>query len=1409
MQDSTDAEHQRAHELGTQGNSDCETGMCVDEKHDIVVAQSLEELMETTEEEDFANLCNGTVHEDVSETILKPEWDTPEEVMKRIVDYTVSDFRAEEIFLETIERGKRNKSDERRERNKEFAIFIKAYMRELLDENGVKLDLSDEELYKLLPENFSPTSVFDVCMMATVGAAGTGKSVSVRNMQSRCMDMFTTSTANAASEGYTRGMTNMNHPQCRSHEQSCKTLIKTLSIPFSMPDAQEMINTISQKDQSEEAAFLYNMQEKLIKGGMNLTEEELGQEVRKLTICMLKSLRPLVALSFMQVKNNFVRFRDYKYRLGGLSESHQFYQDPEATFEWCNDIDEMELKYATKVELKQLLKEDRDKVPGMFHDKPLGPNCLLRKNIKEMVCDQDSYRRFCMSQNQSSSSGNSSQNNNHFPPIMSQQNIMMVEEDGLTPLYQLFFHSVMTVITNMMYNPPHHHLGPACWFSSGSDTQLGAVNSQSALSYIISNNYNTVVRANFFRRNQASQDSALSDVTRVVPLIIENNLQFTNEAVETLGFNAKMSSQIRDPGHCPTGKRFHGTHKDIHDYMASMVKSNRATIPVYDILTVSDKIIDISNNKPLCAKNSTEENPYGVEERGLSNIRMVSKTLIGKKAAWKQKIEKTYKFCMGEKWMPWSHPLEIMDRYHHNVQEDSLPAQRDVGDTSSALNYSAEHDSNLGRFKDKVYRKRRDMIVLERTVARRQKREDEIDEREREELAQAEEDAACETAELAEGVAIEEAVGERPKKKAIRKKVVKEDEKKKNEKLDLEIEIEAIEKDDRENWTRGDEGEALRVTPPKRTKVFITMPAAKALTRTDHMQLRKQCAGIVEHLEVGKLYSQKACNSSRAGDQLAKFEYDWASDTVTIFSTLDFEGKGVKNIDGSYNMETLLLSALENEECVQLNMTFKRKRMFAAGKSIVKLDNKIEIVPRGVTGTVVEVMKDQTFNNTGSSAGFKLLIYGGIVHQFLLTQALEQMMGAPPSSVDGEMEMIGNLDERLAGQPPTDENIIMHQISSAYVYTVDEIKSAQYKGNISTFLDSFRTMITQIINVNKRWVREEKLTIYCHKNPFFRSRLLTNANKAVQLEMYGDVSLIFLGNHNHEAIGGLGRKIEYDAINQQNFFYKSAKTHPPTKINQWALTQHTNALQESQIVMRVGEVLIASSEPHDGKVNWHDIFGSRANNQEGAGRMSVVSQASKRNFGLMTKRNMPTKQDGDKHCYHKSFLTAVGDFMNFPPLWQPGAGPEGSDVIVKLSNGRKVSKVLFYDRTKNSATVKKEDVAQEQKQCVWDDSHVFAYPSPFIPDSAQTFHSAQGLTIKDKVFVNFESLTTQGSKKLIFDEDNSKAAVLVWATRADKPQNAQSANSEIMKSLFVKEGTVESEKARKRLKCMVRKEYMR
>lgn len=1340
-------------------------------------------------------------------SVLLPSWDVTKDNMQRSVEYTIADYRVEELFNQVFQEAKdRFTHAEIMQRFEAAATFARHYVYEELDSAGQVIELSDNELYALLPDNYSPVSVLDVIQIATVGAAGTGKSVSVKNMQSRNMNIFTTSKANDASRDYTRGMNIINHPECREHETACQTLIKTLNIPFTMSDAQDLLKQFSEKD-SEVGERLYKMQEVLIKTAINMPHDKLEKEVRELTIAMFKAMRQLVCLCFTQMKQEFLRFHAYKFRLGGLKPGHKYYQPASCTFKWCVELDEMEIKYAEKAEHKQLLCEDRQKVPALWHDRPLGPNCMMRKNLRETVKSQEAYKRYCLTQ----------MTDRKRPPIMAMQNIMMVEEDGQTPYAFLPQQSIMTVLINMLYNPPHYHEGPACWFSSGSDAQLGAVNALSALSFVTCNDYNCVTRANFFRRNQTSLTGALSEVTRVVPMIVEGGLEMTNSSIETLSFNEKMPREIKDPGHYPSGKRFHGTHKDIHAYMKKMEDSKRATVAVYDLLMVSDKIIDVSSHKPVALKPPTDDNPYGVEEKGLSEIKSHVKAMQNRRKAWFSKIHSIYKNCMGKKWCPYSHSLEIVDRTTHKLHHDAYCFDDLFYQSSTA--YSEEHDSNLGLFKEELAKKKKILISSEKIVAKRDKMEEAMEER----AADNEEDEKVCEEEMADAMQAED--DKQAKKSKIKKKSGDKTDKKakkkaKNnpgeikppqspQKLDLVIDIEQQTKDDNENWSRGADGEAVRERPPKRTKVYISMRADEALTREDHIKLRKQCAGIKEYLEVGKQYSEKACKSSRAGDQLGPFKYDVSADMVTIVSSVDFEA--CEDEGENFKVGELITSALHNEECVQLHMTFKRKRMFASGKEIVKLDNSVRIVPRGVTGTVVEIMKDQTFNNTGAGAGFKLFVYGGIVHEFLFSKASEMFLRVP-GTTEGEMELLENYKDKLSTMKPTDETVALYNLCLEYTEAVEVIADRSFDPAtlLSTYLDSFRTMITKIINLDPVRADEEVITFYSHQSPFYSSANKLKVHDSVSLELYGEVPLVFLGNNQHEAIEKSKEKVTQKANFEERYFYMRAKNHPVRKIVEWGMKNKApDVLSSSMIVLRLGKVLIATSEPHDAKINWHDMFGSKAHDYE---KTESHLSSAKRRFGLLTKRNMPCKQEGDKHCYHKSFLSSVGDFMCFPDMCMPGQGPKGSDVIIKLSNGRKTTDVLFYDKTKSSTCVSKDEKKQEMKHAVWDDSHVFAFPSPFIMDLAQTCHSAQGKTMSSKVFMDMLSLTSVGKgdkERLIFDEDNTKAAILVWATRADKPQNAQSANSEKMKRLFVKPASVESEQARNRLKCMVRKEHMR
>lgn len=1356
--------------------------------------------------------------EDVKEekVVVRPEWNVPESMMKRITEHKIADQRITELFKESIRNASFEAKGMTKDDVRKMKIAIANFMKVYLDDNKTDEELVESGFYEeSLPDAFSPVSIFPVHYIATVGAAGTGKSESVKAFLGECMDMFTTSSTNSASEEFTKSFVSCNTPNCRDFEKDWRTLIKTLSIPFSHKNVQDMMKRVSQNSEGEIGAELFTLEERYIDFCRSWDEKILKMETKKLMIENLKAMRELMKITYYNLKKNFTQQGHYKFRLGGLPKKHKFYQDPESTFDWINKFDSIERAFAELKKDQSVTNEQRKVCQGLAEEPNLRAECQFRMNARAYIDNQDTYKEYC----------SSFCSMNKQPHVLSQHDIAMVEEDGKTPVFLLHYHSVLVNIINMIYNPPCHHTRPAVWFSSGSDAQIGAVNAVSALSHVISSDYNVTARGEFYRRNQTSITSAVSEVSRVLPIVLENNMEITHETFESLAFNEKLPQHIRDPAHFSDGKRFHFIHKDNNEFISRMETSKKATIPVYDLLSVSNNIIEITGNK---GGDVGDINPYGVTLDDLSNL-TYKQSRYNRMMMWRKKMTQEYSRAINNPEL-FRAKLEVCNEKLMGV--------------SRKINYPT-HSGNMKTYDkmfDCVQAKIRQTLSMEK---KRLKNEESVEDKKQKKQAQKDEgEEDQEVSDIIMKVVDDDVINEEPMEKST-----DDDESEKSEDEDdenmKEIYIERKIEAERNEAAWGGKNVSNNATAekksiPKRTKVFITLPAKMALTAAEHLKCREQSKNIVSFLGDGAVYADKCHTNARKADQLGEFTYDAASDLVVIYSGVDFEncekGRGCKG-DNKYDIEKLTESAMENEQSCQMFMTFTRRRMFAQRKELCHLGTRTTVTPRGVNGTINDIMKDQAFNNAGVSAGFKLLVYAGAIHDFLLQKAV-RMLREDASGIQAEVELIKKLGEQIGESDPDLKSIIDNYIpilesaqnkdkemkenwKKKKEGDKDENKGEKKKkDNLATFickkLDLMRGVITKIIKMDPDRAANNELSFYLHESPLYDQRFLIKAVNSVRLDMYGDITLTFLGNSDHPALERIVNEAKDNMLNMdirfgQKHFAKEARLNRRgrnktyAQICGWGLEDwFPERWYSSSLVMKIGSVLVATTDPAPppGNINWHDIFGDKSSTLPA---WKQPKQSMK--FGLMTKLNMPALQDGDKFIFNQSFTSQKGDFLNFPVNWSCGSGPEGSDVIVKMSTGRTTNEVMYYDpkRSEVKDTIKFHD----KKNSVFDGSHVHAFPVPCILDLTMTSHAAQGKTIRGKVMIDFESMVSKNTKDLIFDEATTKAAALVCATRADNPLNLHTANTAKLSHLFVKPASAQSEKKRRKMKVMFKTELVR
>ena len=1462
--------------IPTDKEVDMETNLTITKNDDLKVKSVINPYMSTTDDENedydedymFRNTGNklanegGMLMEDDQPTVMKPVWNVSEELQRRITEFKSSDQRITEIFKKSVKDSEFKKVHGWKKKDVDkYMIQWTNFMKIYLNSSITDEELEDKyDLYNTtLPKNYSPVSLFPVHYMATVGAAGTGKSESVKSYQSQEMNMFTTSYTNSASEEYTKGLVSMNHPQCRDYEQHCKTLIKTLGIPFTFQDVQDIIAKVGQNE-SEVGKRLFAMEERYVNECRNWTEEELSKETRKLAVENLKGFRELIIICYDNMKYNMTHRSHYKFRLGGLPENHPFYQPREATFDWIADIDDLEERASCLPHDKKLTNVDRKICQSMVDEEHLRSECGLRIICKRHVTTQDAYKRYCLSNS----------NMKTKPYIMTQQPIAMIEEDGKTPVFLLYLHGTISVITDIMYNTPHHHIGPRTWFSNGSDAQIGAVNSCSALSHVIASSYNTVARGEFYRRNKTETTSAISELSRILPNVLENNLEITTETMETLAFNEKSSAHVKDPAHFSSGKRVHFIHKDNNEFIKSMEAAKKATIPVNDLLLVSNNVIEVTGVTPKQYTTPTSGNPYGVNTKNLSRLKE-EEALRNRSRAWRDKLIVEYSQAI--------HTTKPMRSLLEVATEDIFKVSKERPDypesNFTSTKYNPQYDVKMNDAAQL-------MSDFRRIYKKKMRSEDKTDTDKSDPCYADDESLNREEEEKNKAMTLEIMsemdCGEMNEEEKCN---LQDQELKEAETKEIYVELELQNKENEEKWVKGDEQEAKRRKIYKRTKVFITMKASEALSMKEHLLYRTHAESIVDYIGDGLNYANNCHTNSRKTDQLGKFVYDPASDTVVIYSGIDFLACVDEKVDDEskslFNINKLVESAMNNEQSVQMYLTFKRKRMFAVGKELCHLGNKTTVTPRGVNGTISDIMKDQSFNKSGTSAGFKLMVYVGAVHNTLLQRAMVKLR-EEGNTVQEEVNMIKRYGEISVedGIDKSHAEIVFREVAREYAQVVESMnslferetgmktnfkskddesetntpevesdnvgakltkakrgkkrklpnKNASLQLKICNYMDLMRVLITKIIRVDPDGCNENVLSFYLNESPIYKFRHRIKAETSVKLmEMFGDVPLQFLGNSDHPALTHVieeakSKTLElYGQKNYAGYMEESSmnmfgRYKSYTKIAGWALQQHyPSTLYSSSLVMKIGSVLVATSDPNppSNKITWHEMFGDKQNSDTCGDSCSVIKyrkQAlSAYRFGLMSKRLLSTIHDGDKLNINQSFPTHRGAFLGFPNKWRCGGGPEGSGVIVKLSNGRKTVEVMYFDKTKLNLPEKERYV--DARDAVFDSSHVHAYPVPFIMDLAMTSHAIQGRTSKGKLFIDFDSMVSKHTDKLIFDDQTTKAAMLVCATRPDNPKNLHFANTTKLHHLFIKPVSAESERKRKKMKTMFKTEHVR
>lgn len=360
---------------------------------------------------------------------------------QRVLTYTVADERMKEDLCAFI---RSRRYDEvkgwddvasRRRKLSEWSQFILEYFRT----GGNNVDD--------LPENWSDSEVFPVVNIATVGDAGTGKTISMLNVHSTTPGITITGPVNKSSDSYLRLLNETGQPFAYNYLRYDNTWYKHLKLQYQHAEMDVEFNKRIPGNEELQASFKEILD--------NTTACNDRAEVRRLVrnnvkVC-LKALHKVALFMLESRKKEFLNYGHYIYRLNVDDEENPFFQSLDDTFPFVRTLVECQRERITSengFHDRSMLSPTRQRIftGSKIAEKETMKSILKRNTLSNVVKTQGGYRRFVMAIR------------NEFtvetlPPTSVLNEITLAEEDGRSPGIMKTLHSLNFLITSMIWNP--------------------------------------------------------------------------------------------------------------------------------------------------------------------------------------------------------------------------------------------------------------------------------------------------------------------------------------------------------------------------------------------------------------------------------------------------------------------------------------------------------------------------------------------------------------------------------------------------------------------------------------------------------------------------------------------------------------------------------------------------------------------------------------------------------------------------------------------------------------------------------------------------------------------------------------------------------------------------------------------
>ncbi|XP_019628728.1 PREDICTED: uncharacterized protein LOC109473296 [Branchiostoma belcheri] len=1189
-----------------------------------------------------------------------------------------------------------------------------------------------------MPPNWAPGSPLDQIQMSMNGHAGTGKSTSLTNLQSKVgtfYNMFILGSSNQASISYQGDLKKKNQPYSYDHLRMWGTWFKALPLKFT--DCR-IRNKLLNLDISDSLQKSYRTLETITP---YTSDEERARISREHTYTVFRNIYSLATDMLHQRLMEFKEFVGL--RLTIMDDKHPLHQPLEETFEAVKTIVQVQIqrvKEATTAakarrsengNMRRFV-EERGEQFGRENERAQSSTQHSNKRLRENdpVCkepidrlvdrfrqaqyvkNQETYKIYVQSQMSSLK---------RVPPPWVFHSMLLAEEDGRMsgPYKELAWldYSMCCKI----YNIPHQKERPMTYCSIGSMEQSPPIGK---LPSPLSQTHNCMVGkdvrnaqlwdSQFFRRSVNAQNCIYTKMLRNVCLHMESNVPSGREGLLPLMVNEVFPPLLGDPGHEQSGMRFFYQHKDVRSFNDKCDQYDGVFIKVADQVYVSSNIVSLQWYRGK---------PEDVSEVGLS-------TLSSQQAHYNRA-------------RLWSRKRQMLNNIAKEGS-DKLIKLVTTGRKRSYPQISVNHENYveiMNTFCDEedshLVRSDGAMADPGGRVQFTMTQQNEID------LQSYLNNAGM-------------------KKGHARRKFI----------LDKHKSGDDVIAGNTVGWGNdcklesGLEEETMKET--RVTKMAIVAPAHLILSREEHRQHRLQAKMIANHLGDGRCLAEVALNTRGIDHTSSSFAHVETADMAIHFADPNFDAlaKG----DGN-SWEAFAKSVKETESGIMCHMLMRRERKFAVNSAVSCEETGAKILFRGVRGTPEKILQSHWLVKAVPIA-FKMLVMSGLVEAFrrwIMETCLHQ---SPPgcdsnSTTDFIERLLEEGHASLGDISETDIDIIKtygvkikEQVRiGTGIY--DEKTKSRTRGDVDTqaLVELFSGWLIEIERTHADFMTYRDVSIHVADDPLYS--FVQFDIKPTPLAEFHGTNLTIVGDTNHPSMvhefkAALTNKADINKVPHRSEYstekmferYGLLKSIPHMLL--WGLKAWLpREFYATAAVIKIDDVLLGSTVTSPNlQVQWSHLFCPTSDNT-----------GSVEKFGYMMRSPSAPVTAPDYDLFHQLFRMAKGE-LDLPRPFIERGGQRGhpSNVIVKTRTDVKYyANSPAYSPSRMTELKKRHLVSAKLESTA-----TAVYMCSVFKKRGMTVDASQNLTITVPVFLDLDKVI--------------ESRFLVAFTRANNSRNTRIGN---------------------------------